>query len=422
MAKLAINGGEKAITRPFDEWPTLNGWPIWDEREEKALLETLHKCWWHAEDEPESNTQKFERAFKNYIGTKYGLGVPSGTMALVISLKAAGVEPSDEVLTSALSFYASATCILLANAVPIFVDVAPESYNISPEAMEAAITDRTKAAVVVHNGGYPANMDAIMEIAKKHDLMIIEDCSHAHGSEWRDRRVGSIGHLGAFSIMGCKPLSAPEGGVVLTNDEELIAKACSFQDHGPRYGPPIEARPVPYNLRMSEFHAALALVGLSRLDEQIKTRERNFTYLAEGLKEIDGIDVFDRDPRVTRWSVYYWNFKYNQEEFDGIPRDKFLEAINAEGAPISVGAHGEPVYQEVCFTSMNFGRTGCPIKCPLYGKPIDYTKVHCPEAERIYKTEALSIFHTNLLGGKEEMDLILGAIRKVRANTDELRK
>lgn len=416
MTNLAINGGRKVITR------SLSKWPVWDEREEQALLGTLRKNWWHGGYDEESNSQKFERAFRNYIGTDYGLGVPSGTMALVIALKAAGVGPGDEVLTPALSFYASATCILLANAVPIFVDVAPESYNISPEAMEAAITDRTKAAVVVHNGGYPADMDAIMEIAKKHDLMIIEDCSHAHGSEWRDRRVGSIGHLGAFSIMAGKLLSAPEGGVVLTNDEELIAKVCSFQDHGAHYGPPIEARPVPYNLRMSEFHAALALVGLSRLDEQIKTRERNFTYLAKGLKEIDGIKVFDRDPRVTRWSIYYWDFKYNQGEFDGIPRDKFLEAVNAEGAPINIGAHGAPVYQEVCFASMNFGRTGCPLKCPLYGKPIDYTKVHCPEAERIYKTEALSISHENFLGEKENMDLILEAIRKVRANTDELRK
>ena len=416
MTNLAINGGRKVITR------SLSRWPIWDEREEQALLGTLRKNWWHGDYDEESNSQKFERVFRNYIGTDYGLGVSSGTMALVIALKATGVGPGDEVLTPALSFYASATCILLANAVPIFVDVAPESYNISPEAMEAAITDRTKAAVVVHNGGYPADMDAIMEIAKKHDLMIIEDCSHAHGSEWRGRRVGSIGHLGAFSIMAGKLLAAPEGGIVLTNNEELIAKVCSFQDHGAHYGPPIEARPVPYNLRLSEFHAALVLVGLSRLDEQIKTRERNFTYLAKGLKEIDGIRVFDRDPRVTRWSTYYWNFKYNQGEFDGIPRDKFLEAVNAEGAPISVGAHGVPVYQEVCFASMNFGRTGCPLKCPLYGEPIDYTKVHCPEAERIYKTESLSISHENFLGEKENMDLILEAIRKVRANTDELRK
>ncbi|MBA7500201.1 L-glutamine:2-deoxy-scyllo-inosose aminotransferase [subsurface metagenome] len=416
MTNLAINGGRKVITR------SLSRWPIWDEREEQALLGTLRKNWWHGDYDEESNSQKFERVFRNYIGTDYGLGVSSGTMALVIALKATGVGPGDEVLTPALSFYASATCILLANAVPIFVDVAPESYNISPEAMEAAITDRTKAAVVVHNGGYPADMDAIMEIAKKHDLMVIEDCSHAHGSEWRGRRVGSIGHLGAFSIMAGKLLAAPEGGIVLTNNEELIAKVCSFQDHGAHYGPPIEARPVPYNLRLSEFHAALVLVGLSRLDEQIKTRERNFTYLAKGLKEIDGIRVFDRDPRVTRWSTYYWNFKYNQGEFDGIPRDKFLEAVNAEGAPISVGAHGVPVYQEVCFASMNFGRTGCPLKCPLYGEPIDYTKVHCPEAERIYKTESLSISHENFLGEKENMDLILEAIRKVRANTDELRK
>jgi dTDP-4-amino-4,6-dideoxygalactose transaminase len=208
----------------------------------------------------------------------------------------------------------------------------------------------------------------------------------------------------------------------LTNHLELRQKLYAYMDLGRWIGREDKTARLATtsNFRMPEWTAAVLLAQLSRLDEQIEVRERNFTYLAEGLKEIDGVEPFKRDPRVTRWSIYYWNFRYKQKEFDDIPRDRFLHAVSAEGAPISVGAHGNPIYQNPLFQSMTEGNTW-PIKCTGYDKPIDYTKVHCPEAERIYNTEALCISHRNFLGEKEDMELILEAIRKVRANTDELR-
>jgi dTDP-4-amino-4,6-dideoxygalactose transaminase len=414
MAKLAINGGGKVITRHLGK-----RWPMWDEREEKALLEVLHSGRWWGGGEG-SKVWEFEDAFAEYQDAKYGVATNSGTQALICALKAAGVEPWDEVLVPALSYFASATCALFINAIPVFVDSDP-FFNPSAEAMEAAITDRTRAAVIVHNGGYPADMDAIMEVSRKYGLPIIEDCAHAHGSEWRGTRVGAIGHLGAFSLMAGKTLAGGEGGIILTNRPELREKLYEYMDMGrwierddksARLG-------LVTNFRMAEWPAAILLAQLTRIDEQIETRERNFTYLAEGLKEIDGVEPFERDPRVTRWSIYYWNFRYKQEEFDDIPRNRFLEAVNAEGAPIGVGAHGRPIYQNPLFQSMTAGYTW-PIKCPSC--EIDYTKVHCPEAERIYRTEALSIGQSSFLGDREDMDLILEGIRKVRANTDELRK
>jgi dTDP-4-amino-4,6-dideoxygalactose transaminase len=414
MAKLAINGGEKVITRPLGK-----KWPIWDEREEKAFLEVLHSGHWCFGGEG-SKVWEFEDAFAKYQDAKYGVTTNSGIQSLICALKAAGVEPCDEVLVPSLSFFASATCVLFVNAIPVFVDSDP-FFNPDAEAMEAAITDRTRAAIVVHNGGYPADMDAIMEVSKKHDLPIIEDCAHAHGSEWKGTRVGAIGNLGAFSLMAGKTLASGEGGIILTNHAGLREKLYAYMDLGrwieradksARLG-------VVTNFRMAEWPAAILLAQLTRLDEQIETRERNFTYLAEGLKKIDGVEPFERDPRVTRWSIYYWNFKYKKDKFDDVPRSKFLEAVRAEGAPIGVGAHGRPIYQNPLFQSITAGRTW-PIKCPSY--EIDYTRVHCPEAERICETEALSIGQSAFLGDKEDMDLILEAIRKVRANTDELRK
>jgi len=413
MAKLAINGGDKAINRSLGK-----RWPIWDEDEEGSLMEVLHSGRWWGGGEG-SKAWEFEDAFAKYHDAKFGMATSSGTQALLNALKGANVESGDEVLTPALTFFASATCILMLNAIPVFVDVDPNSYNMSPEAMEAAITKNTKAAIVVHNGGYPADMDAIMGVAKKHNIMVIEDCAHAHGSEWKGTKVGAIGHLGAFSLMAGKSIAGGEGGIVLTNHEELRANVYAYMDMGRWTERPDKniRLPMTANFRMPEFTAAVLICQLARFDEQVETREQNFTYLAKRLKEIDGIDALDRDPRVTKWSIYYWNFKFNQDKFDGVSRDKFLQAINAEGVPMGLGAHGAPVYRNPLFQSITGGNTS-PIKVD---KPLDYTKIFCPEAERIFETESLSISHPVFLGEREDMDLIADAIKKVRENADELK-
>jgi dTDP-4-amino-4,6-dideoxygalactose transaminase len=422
MAQLAINGGEKAIQREIGR-----KWPIWDEREERALLEVLHSGrWWRGGYREEggrgSKVSDFEDAFAAYQDAKYAVAVTNGTTALECALLSAGVEAGDEVIAPALTFVASATAIILVNGIPVFVDVDPNSFNIDPDAFEAAITDRTRAAVIVHNGGYPADMDRIDAIAKKHGITIVEDAAHAHGSEWRGTRVGALSGLGTFSFQMGKTLTSGEGGMVVTNDPELAEKAFSFHNIGRMPGRPFyEFHRVASNLRMTEWQGAMLLAQFSRFDEQIETRERNAQYLARGLQEIDGVNPIDRDERVTRWGFYYWNLKYDREGFDGIPRDTFLEAARAEGVPMGVGAHGRPIYQNPLFESMNFGRTGCPIQCPLYGKAVDFRQVSCPQAEHIFADVALSIPHAYFLGDREDMDLILGAIHKVRANTDELR-
>jgi len=420
MGKLAINGGSRVIDRPIGK-----SWPIYGEEEERALVETLRSgVWWRGghSDVNASKVGQFEDAFAAYQHAKYGVAVTNGTTAIECALKSVGVEAGDEVLVPSLTFVASATAIALVNAVPVFVDVDAETYNIDPDAMEAAITDKTRAAVVVHNGGHPADMDRIMEIADKHDIRVIEDSAHAHGSEWKGLRVGAIGDMGTFSFQMGKTLTAGEGGIVVTDDEGLAERAFSFHHIGRLPGRPFyEFHRVASNLRMTEWQGAILTEQLKRLDGQVETREKNSAYLAKGMEDIEGVRAIRRDPRVTRWGFYYWNFHFEKNDFAGLPRDRFIQALQAEGVPIGVGAHGMPIYRNPLFQSMNFGRTGCPIKCPLYGKEVDYMKTYCPTAERLFEKQALSITHRVFLGDESDMDLILDAIRKVRENVDELR-
>ena len=398
MGKLALNGGEPVVKRVLGK-----RWPIFDEREEKALLEVLRSGEWNRRDK----VDEVGEAFAAYQDAKYSVPLANGTVALQCALKAVGVNAGDEVIVPALTFVATATSVVLVNAVPVMVDVDPLTYNISPEAIEAAITPRTKAIIPVHNGGYPADMDAIMEIADRHDLWVIEDCAHAHGSQWRGKGVGSIGHLGTFSFQIGKTLTCGEGGMVLTNDETLAENAAHFAN---------------LNMRMTNLQAALLLCQLERFDAQVETREQNTAHLVVGMKAIKGVDPIPRDDRVTRWCFYYWDFRYIPDEFDGVPKSRFLEGLQAEGVPCGVGAHGQPIYREGPFADMDFfDQLGCARQGSLYEGEIDYGKVYCPNAERVYAEEVCSFPHAMFLGGVDDMELILETFHKLRENTDELK-
>jgi len=419
MPRLAIKGGT----------PTAPGglrikWPIFNEEERKALIEVLESGkWWRGayKDPSESKVGQFETEFCKYLGVKYGVAVTNGTAAIELALKAAGVEAGDEVIVPAVTFIATATAVLAVNAVPIFVDIDPETYQIDPEKAEEAITEKTKAIVPVHYGGYPADMDRIMEIAEEHDLMVIEDCAEAHGSEWRGKKVGGIGHLGAFSFQMGKPLTCGEGGFVSTNDEELAKKCFSYHNIGRVQGRPFYEHHVPaWNMRMTEFQGAILLCQLKRLPEQTDRRYVNGEYLARKLEKIGGIHALKRDPRITKRGYYFYLMRYDEDEFGGVSRDMFLEALQAEGIPAGK-AHNQPLYKNPVFVEMRFGRTGCPVRCPLYGKTIDYAKFSCPVAERVYEKEIVALGKDFLLE-RDQVDLVLEAIKKIKENVDELQE
>ncbi len=404
MEKLAMLGGERSIGKYLGE-----PWPMFGAEEERLLLEALRSGNWcrlqYRMQPQASKVAQFEDAFARYHDAQYAVAVTNGTQALECALKAAGIKSGDEVIVPALTFVATATAVALVNATPVIVDVDAESYNISPAAIEAAITSRTKAIIPVHNGGYPADMDAIMAIAGKHHLVVIEDCAHAHGTQWRGKGAGSLGHMGCFSFQQGKTMTAGEGGMILTNDEKYAAALFSYHNIGRVADRPFadEFSIVASNLRMTEFQAAVLLGQLSRFPEQVAVRERNIAYLAEGLAQIPGVRAIARDPRVTRWCFYFWNFHYLEEEFGGLPRNLFIRALQAEGVPINAGAHGEPIYQHPVLAGTGVARVQA-----------------CPVAERVSLHEAVQIAPPAFLGPQEDMDLLLAAIRKVRANVAAL--
>jgi dTDP-4-amino-4,6-dideoxygalactose transaminase len=411
MAKLAINGGKKIRKKDFPSWP------VFGEEERKNLLEVFESGkWWYGE-----KVKEFEKKYAKFQGAKFGVTCTNGTAALEISLLTCGIGAGDEVIVPPYTFIATASAVLKVNAIPVFADIEIDTCNISPQDVEKKITKNTKAIIPVHFAGLPADMDALVEIAKKYNLKIIEDACHAWGSKWRDRGVGAIGECGAFSFQVSKNIASGEGGIILTNSEELAENARSYSNCGRGKGKGFyEHYLLGSNHRMTEFQAAILLGQLGRLKNQIRKREENAKYLDRNLKDIPGISLLKRDERVTRRSYHMYIFRFLEEKWEGIKREKFIEALNCEGIPATSG-YPMPIYKNPLFQRKGEGKEFCPISCPYYGKKIDYTSVYCENAEKICK-EAVWIMHPVLLAEKEDIKDIVSAIAKIWENREELRK
>ena len=326
MAELALLGGAKAKRKPFPEWPQ------YDENERRALNEVLEsRVWWRT---PGTKTLEFEQAFAKFHGARLGVAVTNGTAALEVTMAALGIGHGDEVILPNFTFVATASAILFANALPVLVDVDPETYCIDPNLVEAAITPRTKAIIAVHMGGHPADLDRLAEIAKRHKLALVEDSSHAHASEWRGKRIGTFGTAGTFSFQSSKLMTAGEGGMIISNDDHFERQARSVHDCGRMPGEWFYSHFIyGSNYRLSEWQGAVLNVQLSRLDEQTKRRHQNSRSLDKLLNRIPGITPQKLDSRCTRNGQYAYIFHVNSKEFAGISTEQFISAMNAEGIP-----------------------------------------------------------------------------------------
>jgi dTDP-4-amino-4,6-dideoxygalactose transaminase len=409
MAVLALKGGKKVADGV--QWPA---WPIVDDEDRKAVLGALDSRSWCCLF-ANSRVKAFEEAYAKFHDAKHAIAAANGTVSIELALIAAGVLPGDEVLVPAVTFIASASAIACAGAIPIFVDCDPETYQISPTALATAVTRRTKAIVAVHYGGYPVDFDAILPIVKKHNLVLIEDCAHAHGTEWKGRKVGAIGTAGSFSFQASKSLTAGEGGVVLTDDPALAEKARLLHNIGRVPGKPgYEHYVLSSNYRMTEFQGALLLSQMRRLREQTDKKHENGLFLAEGLRQIGGLEPLKADPRITKRGYYFFIARYSAEAFKGLPPDKFRAALSAEGIPNGNG-YAIPLYKQVAFKEQNV----TPLLPRKLGPRPKYEKIFLPNAERIC-SEQVTIAHTMLLAERQQIQLILDAVEKIKKHSDEL--
>ena len=420
MSRLALFGGTPTRTKPFLPWP------IFDEREEEALLEVLRSGeWWHysfgagtsqpatTEDLSRSKLVKFQKAFAEMQGAKYGIACANGTGALEIALKVLGVGPGDEVIVPAYSFFATASAVLMVNAIPIFVDIDYNTFNLDAQRVEDAITPKTRAIIPVHFAGQAADMDALLRIAERHSLSILEDAAHAHGATWKDKGLGTIGELGTFSFQCSKNMTAGEGGLILTNDQSLATLCESYIWGGRKIGRPwYEHHRLGWNYRMTEFQGAILLQQLARLPEQNVKRQRNASYLTARLSKIPGISVLKTPAYATRHSHHIFIFRFHELDF-GIPRKDFLRALEKEGILCSPG-YAHPLYRNSVFVNQNFYPRGCPMTCGHSDRSIDYNAFAglCPNTEQACH-DAVWLEHRQLLGEESDMDEIVEAIGKI---------
>jgi dTDP-4-amino-4,6-dideoxygalactose transaminase len=396
-------------TEPFPSWP------IFGEEEERRLVEVVRSGRWGKIGAEQ--VVGFERAFAAYHQAGHGIAVVNGTTGLRLALLAMGIEAGDEVIVPPFTFLATASSVVEVNATPIFADIDVDTFNVAPEAVEAAVTSRTRAIICVHLGGLPARMDPIMEIARRHNLTVIEDCAHAHGAEYKGRRVGSIGHLAVFSFQASKNLNSGEGGIVLTSDDELAARLWSLHNCGRRPGHAwYEHFLLGGNHRLSEFQGAVLHAQWERFESQAATREENGTYLAERLAPIPGIHPQARDADCTRHAYHLFALRIDADEF-GLAREVFLKALNAEGIP-AAAAYPVPLYRQPVFEQARFGPyTGYRNVRP----DLDYREVYCPNCETISFAQGVWLEHRLLLGTRSDMDDVARAIRKVYDHRDCLK-
>jgi dTDP-4-amino-4,6-dideoxygalactose transaminase len=402
---LALFGGSPVRTRPFPTWPVFGG------AEEERLLRTLRSGWWGRLDGRQ--VDEFEQRFASMHGCRHGVAVANGTVSLRIALLAAGIGPEDEVIVPPYTFLSTASAVVEANAVPVFADIDFETFNLDPGAVEAAITPRTRAIIPVHFAGQAAEMDTLVRIAAARGLTVIEDAAHAHAATYRTRPIGSLGDMASFSFQSSKNLTAGEGGIITTNDDQLAAACRSIQNCGRVEGGVwYEHHVISGNYRLGEFQGAVLNAQLDRLEDQTATRDANGGYLSSRLQALPGLFPQRRPPESTRHAYHLFMLRLDPAGF-GAPRDAVVSALEAEGIPCSAG-YGYSLPAQPLFRNKAFGPYLAAARHRL-----DYTRTQCPNSDAICR-QSIWLEHHLLLGSREDMDDVVAAFEKVHHHRGSL--
>jgi dTDP-4-amino-4,6-dideoxygalactose transaminase len=412
MSELAILGGKPLRSAAFPKWPRYL--PA-DAQRVQQVVESLH---WGGYPLPSRYAGEFADRFAAEHGARYGLCLTNGTIALVAALQAAGIHFGDEVIVPAYTWDGTATAVLFAGGVPVFADVDPETYCLDLNAARQAITPRTRAILPVHLAMRFAEMDGLLELARQHNLRVIEDCAHAHGGQYGGRGAGSMGDLGCFSFQESKLMTAGEGGIVITSDLQMFEHLQSQVNCGrASRTDQFKQRVLGANYRMTELQAALLIGQLEMLPQLAAKRARNAGLLSSALASIGGVRPLPKQRGITREAIYCYVFQYRPER-RGVARDLFVAALEAEGVPCD-GRFYEPVYRSDLFYATP---ENCPQLCLDRDQPVDYLTVRCPVSERAAYEESVWLPQFLLLGEEHDVEEIAAAVAKVSRNLDDLAK
>ena len=344
-----------------------------------------------------------EDKLADYVGSKYCIGVSSGSDALLISMMSLGVGPGDEVITSPFTFFATAEMIKLLGAKPIFVDIEQSSLCIDPQKIKDSITKKTKAIIIIHTHNTMSNMDEILDISREYNIPVIEDCAHAHGMRWNKKGAGYLGDIGIFSFESSKVMTSGEGGIVTTNNQQYYERVIALKSLGNNSSGVKQSDIIGWNFRMSEFHASVLNAQLKRFPGQVERKYRNMRLLDSLLKSIDGISVIDHHPNISNHTGFLYSVIYDSDKCNAIPLKVISKALQAEGLPTRL--------RDLSYNSIE-------MKTYLSRLQIDAT---CPVAEKYTKSKLLTLPHHIFLGEESDIYDIYEIFKKVVSNSGELK-
>lgn len=417
---LAINGGKPVRTKPWlDNITTGN-------EEKQAVMRVFDGGYLslfegsHTPDYPFSfkggpEVQALEEEWCEYYGVKYSVSMNSATSGLYAAIGALGIGYGDEVIVSPYTMTACALAPLIYGAIPIFADVELETGCLDPESIEQNITKKTKAILLVHQFGIPADMNRIMAIAKKHNLFIIEDCAQAHGAKFQGQYVGTIGDIGVFSMNVNKTIQSGEGCVCTTNDDELYYRMQLIRNHGESVIGPAGYENITniagFNYRLSELHAAIIREQLKKLESLNNTRLELVRELTAGLNKYKFFTI-PSGRELCESTYYVYPLRYHKKK-TGIKRENFIAAVNAEGIQFYQG-YSKPLYLQPVYQKKHLYKHGYPFSAPHnHDSKMNYNKGLCPNAEKLHFDQMIINEHIRHPHKKEDIDDIINAIRKL---------
>jgi perosamine synthetase len=424
MSSLAINGGEKVRAKPFAIGTAIIG----DEerRRVKEVLDSGMLSGFIAKDGPAfhggKQVQEFEKLVKEYFSVPYAVTVNSATAGLHAALGACGVGPGDEVIVTPYTMCASATAIVMMNAIPVFADIDERTFCLDPDEVRKKITPRTKGIVVVHLFGGAADMDAIMDIASEHKLFVVEDCAQAPGARYKGRHVGTFGDAGVFSLNQHKTITCGEGGFVITKSDRLALRMQLIRNHGEVVVADMKVEDtsniIGFNYRMTELEAAVAIGQFKHLDEWNGYRRGLAAYLTKKLSCFDFLEL-PHVPDEVEHVYFVYPLKLKSGAI-GVSRDALIKALNAEGIPIG-GGYVRPIYYEPMYQKrIAYGTQGYPFKAPVYLGEVDYRKGICPVCERMHEKELMMMPVCRYPNTERDMDDVVRAFEKILSHRKEL--